>query len=154
MDALFRLIDNVKNLNQTKIYNSIIRENETFILNLNREQMYEYGIMDVDNEASQLEYKAFTKQAKTGQIQGIPKAKFPRIDHITLKWDGQFHDSLKMFVNDELFLIYSNNVIWQVDLKTQKRFANALGLTESSINKLIDLVLPLYIEKTLNEILK
>ena len=148
MEALFKIIKNVKKLNQDKMLSDIFKKNKTFILDMNREQMYSYGVMDVNNPNSTVEYADYTKIAKVGGIKGIRKAKFPRIDHITLKWDGTFHKSLKIKIEKEWFTIWSNNTTWVYDLSTQMDFENALGLTDKSIKKLIELVLPLFIKQT------
>ena len=154
MDKLFKLIKNVKKLNSDKILKNIIQKNKVFLLDLNREQMYEYGILDVNRPSSTVEYAPFTVEAKAGKVKGIKKAKYPRTDHITLKWDGTFHKSLKLKLGKSWFEIYSNDTTWTYDLSTQRDFENALGLTQRSIDKLIKLVLPLFIKKTKDEIFK
>jgi len=148
MDALFNMIKMVKKLNSDKILKSIIVKNKSFLLDLNREQMYEYGILDINSPNRTVEYSNYTKTAKTGGVKGIKKAKYPRIDHITLKWDGTFHKSLKLKIQDDWYEIWSNDPTWVYDLSTQRDFENALGLTQKSIEKLRVFVLPLFITKT------
>ena len=148
MQALRDLANRAKNISkiENKLFKAVVLENKKAILDLNREQMYEHGIVDVNKPNESLPYTNFTIDAKEGYIRGIKPAKFPRTDHITLKWSGAVHESLELNVGHGFFLIWSANPTWQFKLQNEERFKNALGLTEDSINKIIELFVPLFQE--------
>ena len=87
-----------------------------------RDQMW-HGQINPVRPRQKLYYTKFTI--------GLKKrfARFPKTDYITLKWDGDFHDSI--FLNNRRQLD-SNNPTWLNKLRHQERFENALGLTEQS----------------------
>ena len=155
MKALRDLANRAKNLPNIEhdVWKFAVNSNKELILDLNRDQMWEYGIVDIKKPNDKLQYAPFTIAAKQGYILGIPKAKFARIDHITLKWSGAFHESLQLNVGRGFFLIWSANQTWQLKLKNQERFGNALGLTEKSIQKMIDLFLPIFQKSIKNYLL-
>ena len=80
------------------------------------------------------------------------RAKYKRTDHITLKWEGRFHKSLKILIFADKLVIASKNVIWSKYLETQSRFENALGLTEDNIKKARDIIRPEFIKLFRNEL--
>lgn len=118
--------------NITRVLNRIIKDNELEILALNRDQMYEEGIIDVNNPSAIIQYAPSTVKAKQ------KRAKFKRTDHITLKWDGDFHKGLFIKIEEKLFTIKSKNLPYPGFL--DGRFANALGLTEASKEELRKLI--------------
>lgn len=134
-----------KRLNQfrdfPKVLNSIIKGLEKDILDLNRDQMYEDGILDVNDPGSIQYYAPSTIKNKTR------RAKYKRVDHITLKWEGDFHKDLKIKYEADQFTIVSDDVKWKNWLEPQDRFKNALGLTEESLSLLRDWVREKLIER-------
>ena len=125
-----------------RILNGIILDNETEILALNRDQMWEEGIVDVVSNKS-YDYKPeVAKQKKK-------RARYKRTDHITLRWTGSFYDKMKLILKPDEFIITSKDDKWGKFSSGewgQGRFQNALGLTAESkaeLRKLIksDLIL-------------
>lgn len=112
------------------VLNNILKSMETAILNLNRDQMYEDGVMDISNPSAILHYAPSTIKSKK-RI-----ATFSRTDHITLKWEGDFHKTLKIRFDVDSFLIFSEDKKWKSWLQPQDRFDNALGLTDESVDLL------------------
>ena len=123
--------------NFPKILNAIIKDNEPEILAMNRDQMWEDGIVDVNNPRAILEYAPSTiKQKKK-------RARYKRTDHITLKWAGSFHDKMKLVIKATQFWITSTDEKWSKFSSGawgQGRFENALGLTKKSLSMFRELV--------------
>jgi len=115
-----------------RLVDAAIIDNKTEILDANREQMYDRGVVDVKRPAFKERYAASTIRQKR------KKAHFPKTDFITLKWDGDFHDSLKLLVFDDKIVIQSDDLKWANWL--EDRFNNALGLTEESLKTIRDKV--------------
>lgn len=118
--------------NMPRTLNRIIKDNEKEILALNRDQMWEDGVVDVNNPRAILEYAPSTVKQKK------KRARYKRTDHITLKWTGSFHDKMKLVIKATEFLITSTDNKWQ-KFKSGEwggghpgRFENALGLTADS----------------------
>ena len=119
--------------NFPKILNSIIKDNEKEILAMNRDQMWEDGVIDVNNPQNILQYQPSTiKQKKR-------RAKFKRTDHITLKDQGPFHKSLKLKIEPDQFIITSEDPKWKGFLG-EGRFKDALGLVPENIDNLKELI--------------
>lgn len=119
------------------VLNRIIKDNEPEILALNRDQMYEDGIVDVNNPSSVLQYQPKTIKQKQR------RARYKRTDHITLKWTGSFYDKMKLIINSDNFVITSTDFKWPEFSSGSwggGRFANALGLTDKSKSELRELV--------------
>lgn len=134
MDVKSRLKKLRKYSDMGVVLNRILKRLEKDILNLNRDQMYEDGIMDVKNPNSILHYAPSTIKNKKS------RAKFKRTDHITLKWEGDFHKTLKIKYEKDAILIFSEDKKWKAWLSPQDRFENALGLTNESLSLLRDWV--------------
>jgi hypothetical protein len=96
---------------------------------MNRSQMYDNGVMDVNKPEQREKYSPATAKAKK-------RAPFPKTDFITLKWMGRFHEALKLIIFKDTFVISSDNKIWANYLETQTRFQSALGMTEKSKGEL------------------
>jgi len=118
--------------NISGVLNGIIKDNEAEILALNRDQMWEEGITDVNNPEAILNYQPSTIKSKK------KRAKFKRTDHITLKWKGDFHKGMKIKYEPDQFTIISTNLPYTGFMSG--RFGNALGLTENSLSELRELV--------------
>ena len=132
MDVTTRLKQLKKLSNIDTVLNQVLKSLEKDILNLNRDQMYEDGVMDIKNPSAILHYAPSTIKNKKG------RARFNRVDHITLKWEGDFHKTLKIKYNEDSMLIYSEDSKWKAYLQPQDRFQNALGLTDASLSLLRD----------------
>jgi|GEM_PF-3325427 len=120
-----------------KVLNGIIKDNKLEILSLNRDQMWEEGIVDVNNPQAILHYAPSTAKQKKR------KAKYKRTDHITLKWNGSFHDKMKLVIKATEFFITSKDFKWSKFSSGEwggGRFENALGLTDKSKSELRKLV--------------
>ena len=119
--------------NFPRVLNRIIKDNEKEILALNRDQMWEAGIVDVTRPGNILDYAPSTVRQKKR------RARFKRTDHITLKWTGSFHDKMKLVIKPEEFVITSTDPKWNKFSSGewgQGRFENALGLTPESMVQL------------------
>ncbi len=129
-----RISDKIQRLqavNLHAIINDAAREKEVHILKLNRiDQMWEKGIMDVNKPGQKLEYAPSTiKQKKR-------KATFKKTSFITLRWFGDFYESMKLTFFKDRFEIAADDLKWANWLEPQDRFGNALGLTDKSMTKL------------------
>ena len=118
--------------NMQRVLNRIIKDNTPEILALNRDQMWEEGIVDVNNPSAILQYAPSTVKAKK------KRARYKRTDHITLKWKGDFHKGMYIKQEPDKFTIMSKNVPYPGFL--DGRFGNALGLTEKSKEELRKLI--------------
>ena len=118
--------------NMQRVLNRIIKDNTPEILALNRDQMWEEGIVDVNNPSAILQYAPSTVAAKK------KRARYKRTDHITLKWTGDFHKGMFIKQEPDQFTIMSKNVPYPGFM--DGRFGNALGLTEKSKEELRKLI--------------
>jgi len=125
-------LSHLKAINIRTLLDGILKENEDYICDLNRDQMYEEGVMNVKTGQKE-QYAASTRKAKK-------RAPFPKTDFITLKWKGDFHEALKLIIFKDFFVVQSANRIWGNFLEPQTRFGSALGLTKDSKSELRDLV--------------
>jgi len=114
--------------------NRAVKSIEKQILDLNRDQMYEDGVMDINNPSAILHYAPSTIRQKR------KRASYPRTDHITLKWEGDFHKALKIRYGKEEIEIFSDDKNWKEYLQPQDRFQNALGLTDASLDYARELI--------------
>jgi len=123
LDAKLAAIRKYKNF--PKVLNDIIRYNRDEILDMNKEQMYEDGIVDVVRNL-QWDYQPSTIKRKKKH------SKFKRTDHITLRDFGDFYDKMKLIIKDTFFYITSTDDKWAHFSSGdwgEGRFQNALGLT-------------------------
>ena len=118
------------------VLNGIIKDNQQEILALNKDQMWEDGIVDVKRNL-QWDYQPSTiKQKKR-------KAKFKKTSFITLRWTGSFYDKMKLVIKPKEFIITSTDDKWDKFSSGEwgeGRFKNALGLTKKSLSELRELV--------------
>lgn len=131
-------------INLRTLFDSVLKDNEDYICTLNRDQMYDEGVMNVKTGKKE-QYAASTKRAKR-------KAPFNKTEFVTLKWFGNFHKELRLLIFRDTFVIQSNNSIWGKYLETQTRFESALGLTKESKNELRELARDELIKKIRNEL--
>jgi len=107
---------------------NIFKANEDYILDLARGQMRK-GMVDLDSEKKRFRYAASTVRQKR------KKARFKDLKHITLRWDGDFHESLKLLLFKDKMVISSPD---PKHLYLEAGFENALGLSEKSKSDLRD----------------
>jgi len=128
LDAKYAAIKRYKNF--PRELNKIIKYNRDEILDMNRNQMYEDGILDVNSEA-RFNYAPSTIKQKR------KRARFKRTDHITLKWMGDFYNKMKLIIRADSFVITSTDDKWPKFSSGEwgdGRFKNALGLTKKSLS--------------------
>jgi hypothetical protein len=141
--------DKIKTLERidiNKIVGDAIREIEDFIIELNREQLYEKGEINVNQPTKREYYAQSTIRQKQKQ------ATFKKTEFVTLRWEGDFYDSFKVIVFDEEFIISATDLKWANWLEGNKRFGNALGLTEASKEKLKEEIKPIIIRRIKDEL--
>lgn len=113
----------------------LVKDIEHIILDMNIEQLEKHGI---DGEGIELpEYTDLTKIIKRskGQI----------TEHVTLKDEGDFHESFFIIYKDKEFTIYSD------DIKTNKLInkygIQIFGLIAKNMEEMIDLIRPELLQK-------
>ena len=106
-----------------------VEQEEDYIKDLNKDQMYNDGALNVDNPQKE-------RYAKSTIAQKKKRAKYKKTDFITLRWMGDFYDSLRVLRFRDYFTINSDSLIWANYLEPQERFKKALGLTDESKGKL------------------
>ena len=74
----------IETLNINRIIDEALKEVENFILDLNREQLYEKGEIDVTRPGLKEHYAEGTIRQKR------KKAKFKKTEFVTLRWEGSF----------------------------------------------------------------
>jgi len=133
-------------LDINRIINETLKEVETFILELNRDQLYEKGEIDVTKPGLKEHYAEGTIRQKR------KKAKFKKTEFVTLRWEGEFYDSFQLIIFKEKFIIQAKDLKWSNWLEPNPRFGNALGLTEESKALLINKIRPIIIQRIRNEL--
>lgn len=130
-------IAQLKAINIDRLLDESLRANEEDILELNQDQLYKRGEIDVNVPSHRERYAPATIAQKK------KRAAYPETDFVTLKWTGKFHESLKLLIFKDKIILSSTDSKWPMLEKVGKmRFSNALGLTKESIKKLRDIVLP------------
>lgn len=137
-------LSRLRDISIGKLFDEVLDENEESILDMNRSQMYDEGIMNVKTQQKE-KYALSTVRAKK-------RAPFNKTEHITLKWMGNFHRQLKLIIFKDKFLIASDNKIWGNYLEPQTRFGSALGMTEKSKGELREIARDEMIKKLKNVI--
>lgn len=132
-------IEQLKNIDVNKIVDDSLREIEKLIVELNQKQLYDEGIIDINNPGKKEHY------AKSTIYQKKRKAQFKKTDFITLRWDGDFYESFKLIIFDKFFVISSKDLKWANWL--ENRFGSALGLTEESKQELREMILPVFLRR-------
>ena len=136
-------LSRLKGINIETLFDEVLKENEETILDMNRSQMYDEGIMNIKNPSSQEHYSPATIKAKR-------KAPFSKTEFITLKWKGKFHSDLKLLIHKDDFVIVGDNLIWKMYLVDQDRFGGAVGLTAKSKSELREIARDELIKKIRN----
>ncbi|HDZ13273.1 MAG TPA: hypothetical protein ENH60_00050 [Pricia sp.] len=128
-----RISDKIQRLQSVDLHaiiNDAAKEKKDQIIRLNQDQMWKAGVMDVNKPGQKLEYAPSTiKQKKR-------KATFKKTSFITLRWFGDFYESMKLTFFKDRFEIAADDQKWIDWLEPQDRFENALGLTDQSMTKL------------------
>jgi hypothetical protein len=126
MDILTELINKIEEIDINKVLDEYFTKNKEFILNLNKEQLYEFGV-DANNEEIG-QYTSFTKVLK--------RRKGQRADHITLKDTGKFYDSFKLKFDGQNLVFDANPYKENVNL-FERYGIDVLGLNEDSQNYML-----------------
>ena len=137
-------IKQLQSIDVNALTDAAIIENKDEILNANRDQMYERGEIDVKRPDFREKYAASTIRQKRRT------ARFPKTDFITLKWTGEFHDSLKLLLFKDKIVVQSDDLKWSNWLET--RFQNALGLTAESLSAIRDKIKVSFLNIMRNEL--
>jgi hypothetical protein len=138
-------LSHLKAINIKTLFDDVLKENEETILDMNRSQMYDEGVMNINNPGTVEHYSPAT-------IKNKKRAPFNKTEFITLKWMGNFHKALKLIIFKDTFLISSDNRIWANFLEPQDRFESALGMTEKSKGELRELSRDELIKKIKSEL--
>ncbi len=150
MDALIKIAKNTIKLDINEILREIYRlpEVQEFILNLNKiDQLYDKGI---DSTGASLgEYSANTIEG-TNNFEG-KRSKGQPTDRITLKDKGIFYDSFLFVIGADYFSIEADPIRGDTNLFDDFG-EDILGLTEESLQKLREYLLPLIQKYALNQI--
>lgn len=109
---------------------NLLKKEDEYIKDLNRDQMWEKGVMDIDNPGKKEKYAPSTVQQKKR------KARYNKTSFITLRWMGEFYKSLRVLFFEKYFIVSSDSTIWARFLEPQQRFEKALGLTADSKEEL------------------
>lgn len=131
----------LQSLNINEILDDSLREIEEFILELNKEQLYEKGQINVNEPQKREKYSAAYKRFKER------KATFKKTSFVTLRFDGDVYNSFKLIILENEIIINATDLKWANWLEKNERFGNALGLTEESRKELKSALLPLILEK-------
>lgn len=138
-------LSHLKAINIRMLFDDVLKENEETILDMNRSQMYDEGVVNVNNPGIQEHYSPATIKAKK-------KAPFSKTEFITLKWKGDFYEALKLIIFKDTFVISSDSRVWANFLEPQNRFGSALGMTEKSKGELRELSRDELIKKIKSEL--
>lgn len=132
MDILTELINKIEEIDIGKVLDEYFIKNKDFILDLNKEQLYEFGER---SDGSQIgDYKPTTVEYK--------KANNQRYDHITLRNKGKFYDSFTLKFDGQN--LNFNAYPFKFNKKTKKVVnlfkvygIDVLGLNEDSQNYML-----------------
>ena len=136
--AIEDILDNVKKLNETKAWKTVMdKEVQEEVVRLNtQEQLYEDGIDSLgDTLGDYSEYTIFLKKQK-GQ----------KTSNITLKDTGAFYKSFKVKVDAKGFTIEADDIASYDRPLTDSFGLDILGLTEDNKSWLYDFLIEKYYE--------
>jgi len=136
----------IETINVNRIIDDALKGVENFILELNQDQLYEKGDIDITRPGIKEHYAEGTIRQKR------KKAKFKKTEFVTLRWEGEFYDSFQLIIFKEKFIIQAKDLKWSNWLEPNPRFGNALGLTEESKGLLINKIRPIIIQMIRNEL--
>lgn len=135
------MIKKLQEIDINQILDDSIREIEDFIIELNQEQLYQKGQIDVNNPSRKEFYAESTKRQKQ------KRATYKKTDFVTLRWKGDFYSEFKVIIFEKEFIIGSTDLKWANYLEPNQRFGNALGLTDESKVRLREEILPVIIRR-------
>jgi hypothetical protein len=139
LGKIFKLCDNIINLDANKIVINVIFKDEvrSFILDLNRiNQLYDKG-EDIQGDVIG-EYSRFTEE--------ITKGRKKAGAHYTLYDTGAFYKSFDVAVySDDSFTIEADSIKEDGTDLTRKFGKGILGLSSESKGKLVEKIIPLVI---------
>lgn len=141
MEVLFKLINNIKNLDKGQLFFVLFSENinQKLIIQLNQDNQLQFGILADDGL---LPFYSQTSVDKFGKPSG---------KRWTLFDTGEFYDSFDIVkVTPEFAELYADSMKEDVDLAD---YGAILGLNEESFAILRDKLIPQIQEIILNEIL-
>lgn len=143
IEVIRELIDSLKSLDINELLNEILRDVsvQRFILDLNREdQLFDRGIDAKGTRLSSIggKYSPVTLR--------LSKTRKKSLSDINLKDTGDFYASFKIKLNPKSFDIDADTIKESTDLM-DRWGKDILGLTEDSLEKLREKVLPLLLNK-------
>jgi|WetSurMetagenome_2_1015567.scaffolds.fasta_scaffold00103_47 hypothetical protein len=141
--TLTEKLSHLRAINLEALFDDSLKENEGTILDMNRGQMYDEGTLNVESPGKVEHYAESTIRAKK-------RAPFNKTEFITLRWMGDFYNSLKLIIFKDKFVITSDDRIWGNFLETQDRFGKTLGMTEKSKGELREIMRDELIQKIRN----
>ena len=139
-------IKQLQAISVNRLTDAAIIENEDAIVEANRTQLYEHGVINVNQPSIKEKYAESTKKRKR------KVARFPKTDFITLKWSGTMHESFKLFILDDFIAIRTMDIKWGLYIEGNPRFENAMGLTEESLKGIRDKVKTSFLKLMRNEL--
>lgn len=152
-EPLKKLCINVKNLKSEKLLIGIIADKQIqhYILDLNRfDQLFKGGI-DANGD-SLGNYSYFTDSVRRGESfsYGGLSSKKTINDHITLYDTGKFYKSMFVRLYKDGFTIVANSITDDGTDLTERFGDDIIGLSNESIEKLFEKIIPLLV-KTIRE---
>lgn len=153
--SLFKLIDNVQNLDQDKIATTIYfdKDIQKFILRENRIDQLSKGL---DSEGTIIgTYSPITDITSDGKVFTFEDTSVEKIAGQPYNFidTSKFMKSFKIIIYDDGFSIIADTQKDNEDL-ADKYGKKILGLTSENIAKLVDNMRPLFIKKTRNLLTK
>lgn len=133
---LEKILNNLKNIDN--IINIILMQPdiERFVVELNQSQL-----MDKQEDADNVQlpsYSPFSYKLKIDKFgTGYPT-------HFTLMDSGAFYESMKLYLKKEYFTLQGNTIKENKNLLSYSE--NILGLSDESVEKLKDKIIPLIIK--------
>jgi hypothetical protein len=146
LDALKRIANNAKKLNENKILREVLDNSsiQQDIISLNTDdQLYEKGIRADGTFIG--EYSPATIEGIPGRFEG-KKQKGQRYDHITLSDTGDFYKSFRFKNQKDEFIITADAIKEDTDL-VREFGEEIIGLTDESLETVREWVRPLVQEK-------
>ena len=137
---IIELIAKWKQFDINKAVGECVKEQEQAIIEINQDQMYKQGVMNVETLQKERYSPAYIKVKKR-------KATFKETAHVTLRFFGEFYDSMKILVFKNKFVISATDLKWSRWLEPNDRFGSALGLTDEGKSKMRYVLKPAIIDK-------
>jgi hypothetical protein len=145
LSKIYRVLDRAKALDEKRVFvKSIDDETKEYIIYLNTElQLEEEGVFS--DGSSTGDYSDLTVTIK--------RSKGQRYDHMTFKDTGGFYDSFRVQVDTNGFVIDADGQV-SADMNLFEFYGeNIAGLTNESMNSLIEILIENYIKIVTDELL-